>query len=125
MLRVAAAEVKALQGPAQLRAEALGLAREVDRAIRATEMIEHGLDALMAVRRGRELEAQTSLKRGALNLRHARSAFHEIVTQVLAVSPADIGTVSPTRTTAAGATVPTYIVDGIDSDLSGGYDPRM
>jgi hypothetical protein len=124
-LRAAAAEVKALRGPAQLRAEALGLARELDRAIRATEMVEHGLDALMAVRRGRELEAQTSLKRGALNLRHARSAFHEIVMQVLAVSPADIGTVSPTHTTAAGATVPTYIVDGIDSDLSGGYDPRM
>ncbi len=89
-------------------------------------MIEHGLDALMAVRGGRELEAQTSLKRGALNLRHARSAFHEIVSQVRAVSPADVGTASPARTTAAaGTTVPTYIVDGIDSDLGGGYDPRM
>lgn len=124
-LRASAAEVKELRPPARLRGEAQGLARELDRAIRATEMVEHGLDALLAVRGGRELEAQTSLKRGALNLRHARTAFHEIVTQVLAMDPADVGTASPTRSTGAGATVPTYIVDGVDTDLEAGYDPRM
>ncbi len=116
-LRTAANEARALRPPARLRGEAQGLARELDRAIRATEMVEHGLDALLAVRGGRELEAQTSLKRGALNLRHARSAFHEIVAQVLAVGPADVATNAPTRSTGAGATVPTYIVDGIDTDL--------
>ncbi len=116
-LRAAAAEARALRPPARLRSEAQGLARELDRAIRATEMVEHGLDALLAVRGGRELEAQTSLKRGALNLRHARAAFHEIVTQVLAVGPADVGTNAPARSGGAGATVPTYIVDGIDTDL--------
>ena len=116
-LRTAATEARALRPPARLRGEAQGLARELDRAIRATEMVEHGLDALLAVRGGRELEAQTSLKRGALNLRHARSSFHEIVAQVLAVGPADVATNAPMRSAGAGATVPTYIVDGIDTDL--------
>ena len=47
---------------------------ELDRAARATDLVEHGLDALLAHRGHRELEAQTSLKRAALNLRNARGA---------------------------------------------------
>ena len=39
-------------------------------------MVEHGASILVAVRRGnRELEGQTSLKRGYLNLLHARDAI--------------------------------------------------
>jgi hypothetical protein len=41
-------------------------------------MVEHGVAILAAVRRGgRELEAQTSIKRGYLNLIHAREAIRE------------------------------------------------
>src|ERR671921_839213 len=50
--------------------------RELERAQRALEMVEHGTTMLAAARRGpRELEAQTSIKRGYLNLIHAREAF--------------------------------------------------
>ena len=39
-------------------------------------MVEHGASILVNVRRGpRELEAQTAIKRGYLNLIHAREAF--------------------------------------------------
>jgi hypothetical protein len=39
-------------------------------------MVEHGTSIMVNVRRGpRELEAQTSIKRGYLNLIHAREAF--------------------------------------------------
>ena len=39
-------------------------------------MVEHGATILASVRRGqRELEAQTSIKRGYLNLIHAREAI--------------------------------------------------
>ena len=39
-------------------------------------MVEHGATILVTVRRGnRELEGQTSIKRGYLNLLHAREAI--------------------------------------------------
>jgi hypothetical protein len=39
-------------------------------------MVEHGTTIMATVRRGpRELEAQTAIKRGYLNLIHAREAF--------------------------------------------------
>ncbi|HXG40826.1 MAG TPA: hypothetical protein VNJ28_07780, partial [Candidatus Limnocylindrales bacterium] len=49
---------------------------ELERAGRALEMVEHGRSILASARRGgRELEAQTSIKRGYLNLLHAREAI--------------------------------------------------
>ncbi len=52
------------------------LVAELERAERALEMVEHGTTIMLTVRRGpRELEAQTSIKRGYLNLIHAREAF--------------------------------------------------
>jgi hypothetical protein len=49
---------------------------ELERAQRALEMVEHGTSIMINIRRGpRELEAQTAIKRGYLNLIHAREAF--------------------------------------------------
>ena len=49
---------------------------ELERAERALAMVDHGATILAQVRRrGRELEAQTSIKRGYLNLIHAREAI--------------------------------------------------
>ena len=49
---------------------------DLGRAKRAIDMVEHGATILASVRRGqRELEAQTSIKRGYLNLIHAREAI--------------------------------------------------
>jgi hypothetical protein len=69
-------EVRALRGPAVAIAIRDDMAEELARAARAIEMVGHGCDILRAVRRGdRELEAQTSIKRGYLNLLHARAAI--------------------------------------------------
>ena len=57
---------------------------------RALSMVEHGTTILVNVRRGnRELEGQTSLKRGYLNLLHARDAIarHAAVAEDLAAAP--------------------------------------
>jgi len=46
-------------------------------------MVEHGTSIMVNVRRGpRELEAQTSIKRGYLNLIHAREAFARLAVVV-------------------------------------------
>jgi hypothetical protein len=49
---------------------------ELERAARALEMIEHGRVIQASPRAGgREMEAQTSIKRGYLNVLHAREAI--------------------------------------------------
>jgi hypothetical protein len=68
-------EVRALNGPAQAIAIRDALVGDLERAARALSMVDHGATILaQSRRRGRELEAQTSLKRGYLNLMHARDA---------------------------------------------------
>jgi hypothetical protein len=78
------------------RAQAIrdDLVGELDRAIRALGMVEHGTDMLASARRGaRDLEAQTSIKRGYLNLIHAREAIarHALRAEDLAVDEARAG----------------------------------
>ena len=69
-------EARALKGPPEAAAIARDIVSELDRAKRAIDMVEHGATILASVRRGgRELEAQTSIKRGYLNLIHAREAI--------------------------------------------------
>ena len=71
-----AEEARALKGPPEAAAIARDIVSDLDRAKRAIDMVEHGATILAAVRRGgRELEAQTSIKRGYLNLIHAREAI--------------------------------------------------
>ena len=67
---------KALRGPRRASAIRDDLVAELDRAVRALGMVEHGANMLAASRRGsRDLEAQTSIKRGYLNLIHTREAI--------------------------------------------------
>jgi hypothetical protein len=124
-LELAVSEARGLRPPAPLQRYADAMVLELERAIRAIEMIDHGLGALVTVRGNRELEAQTSLKRGALNLRHARAAVREVVNQVSAIRPADLAEPASGRATTRGPSVPTYIVDTGDQDLEGRFDPRM
>ena len=61
---------------------------EIERASRALGMVEHGANMLASSRRGsRDLEAQTSIKRGYLNLIHAREAVarHAILAEDLQI----------------------------------------
>jgi hypothetical protein len=69
-------EAKALRGPRKAQRIRSEMVAELERAQRALGMVEHGASIMAVVRRGpRELEAQTSIKRGYLNLIHAREAF--------------------------------------------------
>jgi hypothetical protein len=69
-------EVRALRGVGTAAAIRDDMAFELERAGRALEMVEHGAAILVTTRRGdRGLEAQTSIKRGYLNLLHAREAI--------------------------------------------------
>jgi len=69
-------EARALHGPPVAAAIRDDLVAELERADRALAMVDHGATIMAAVtRRGRELEAQTSIKRGYLNLVHAREAI--------------------------------------------------
>lgn len=82
-LPIAQAEVAALADDARSLHVPAGLAgirddivAELERAGRALDMVEHGRAIMLAARlRGRELEAQTAVKRGYLNLLHAREAI--------------------------------------------------
>ena len=69
-------EAKALSAPSQVKSIRNDIVADLERAGRALAMVEHGATIMVAVRRGnRELEGQTSIKRGYLNLLHAREAI--------------------------------------------------
>jgi hypothetical protein len=83
------AETNALVVPVgyeQLR-ERLG--DELDRAARAFDMVDHGCATLTAasVGRARGAEGQTAIKRGYLNILHARDAIVEIATNLRSPRP--------------------------------------
>ena len=118
-----AAEARTLPTPVPLVATTVSLVAELARAARAADMAEHGRNALTAGTRGRDLEAQTSLKRGALNLRHAREAIARLAREVAALSPVDIASATaPAPTSVPG--VASYQVPGAE-DTDGGFEPRM
>ena len=68
-------EARTLRGPTKAEAIQADLVSELERAGRALEMVDHGAAILMTSHGPRELEAQTSIKRGYLNLVHAREAI--------------------------------------------------
>jgi hypothetical protein len=70
---------RAIKPPSGLAKGAPDLPQDVERAQRALEMVSHGcrLASSSEGRRSGELEAQTSIKRGYLNLLHAREALLE------------------------------------------------
>jgi hypothetical protein len=125
MLGDLADEARALRLPEVLADQASVMIHETERAARAAELVEHGLGAMLAARGHRELEAQTSLKRGALNLRHAREAFGRAAAVVAALRPADVagrpgyGLRGPAPTPRP---VPT---EQDDQDVDGSFEPRM
>ena len=63
---------------------------ELERATRALEMIEHGRSIQASARAGsREIEAQTAIKRGYLNVLHAREAIVHQAKVVSAMTEVD------------------------------------
>ncbi|HEX7950282.1 MAG TPA: hypothetical protein VF494_08025 [Candidatus Limnocylindrales bacterium] len=87
-------EARSWSGPRRVQAIRDDLVGDLERAIRALGMVEHGAGMLASARRGaRDLEAQTSIKRGYLNLIHAREAIarHAGRAEDLAVDDARAG----------------------------------
>jgi hypothetical protein len=85
-------EARALKGPAAAAEIKDAIVEDLERAERALGMVGHGAGILAQVRRrGRELEAQTSIKRGYLNLIHAREAIvrHAAAAEELELPPLD------------------------------------
>ena len=71
-----AAEARTLHGPREASRARAGLIAEVERAGRALQMVEHGVAVRARGRRGEAgPEAETAIKRGYLNLLHAREAI--------------------------------------------------
>jgi hypothetical protein len=80
-------EAAALSVPFVGRDRRPDLVHELDRAGRALEMIGHGCTLMAAASRpNAELEAQTSIKRGYLNLIHAREAIGRLATEAIALA---------------------------------------
>jgi len=76
-------EAAALDGPATAMGLTAGLVGELGRAERALQMVEHGCSLLVAARGiGRDVEGETAVKRGYLNLIHAREAFAAYATEI-------------------------------------------
>jgi hypothetical protein len=83
-------EARGLQPPAAATRIRTGLIEELERASRAIGMIEHGCSIQISARAGaRELEAQTAIKRGYLNVLHAREAIHRYRLDVAAITPGE------------------------------------
>jgi hypothetical protein len=85
-------EAKALTPPSQAKGIRTEIVGDLERAGRALAMVEHGATIMVAVRRGnRELEGQTAIKRGYLNLLHAREAIarHAASADGLEARPSD------------------------------------
>jgi hypothetical protein len=67
-----------------------GILGELERAKRALEMVEHGSTIQLSARAGaRALEAQTAIKRGYLNVLHAREAIIRHAAEAADLTPAD------------------------------------
>jgi hypothetical protein len=82
-----AAEARALRPPIGGAAIRESIVGELERAGRALQMVEHGCSIYGAGRSGeRELEAKTSIKRGYLNLVHARDAVARHVRDATALA---------------------------------------
>ena len=65
---------------------AVGLIGEIDRTKRAIELIEHGAEMLAEYAIERHGEGETAIKRGYLNLLHAREAIRVCGDQIAAMS---------------------------------------
>jgi hypothetical protein len=82
-------EAEALTAPAGYDPLRARLVEELGRAARAFDMVDHGCVTLSAasIGRARGAEGQTAIKRGYLNILHAREAVLEIATNLRSPRP--------------------------------------
>jgi len=85
-----AAVARGLRPPVPLASRAGTIVGELERAVRALDLLDHGLRTALEGRRDSGAEAQVSLKRGTLNLRHARDAVARVAREIAILRPADV-----------------------------------
>jgi hypothetical protein len=85
-----AAVARGLRPPEPLAVRAGVIVAELERALRALDLLDHGLRTALEGRRETNPEAGVALKRGTLNLRHARDAVSRVVGEIAAMRPADV-----------------------------------
>ncbi len=84
-------EARALRAAGPTGEVRAALITDLERAARALEMVDHGCSILASARVGnRELEAQTSIKRGYLNILHAREAVTRHGARAAELAAADV-----------------------------------
>lgn len=77
------AEAQALRAPVSAAELRTGFEGEIERADRALQMVEHGCSILRTSRGiGRDVEGETAVKRGYLNLLHAREAIRDYALEI-------------------------------------------
>jgi len=113
-LRTLSQEARHLKAPAGLTDRVQQLTWEVDRAVRAADMASHGISQMGRARHDADAEAQTSLKRGTLGLRHAREAVARIMIGVAKLTPPEVRAMPAAAASGAIVTPPT------DEDLLSG-----
>jgi hypothetical protein len=81
-------EARALEAPPVTAAARTAFITEIDRAERALQMVEHGC-AILATAGStyRQIEAETAIKRGYLNVVHAREALARHAEDIAAARP--------------------------------------
>lgn len=85
-----AEEARAIRAPRDSEVLLREIVGELERAARALEMVEHGCAIQASARAGsRELEAQTAIKRGYLNVLHAREAIARHALEAATLVPGD------------------------------------
>lgn len=83
-----ASEAQSLEGPRVTATARAAFISEIDRAERALQMVEHGCAILSTAGAGyRQPEAETAIKRGYLNIVHAREAIARHAEDIAAARP--------------------------------------
>ncbi len=124
-VHLAIVDARALRSPATLVDRTAAVVAELERSERALDLIDHGLSGLVGIRGPRELEIQTTLKRGALNLRHARDAIAGVAAEVAALGPADLRQRTHSAFTTRATPLPVWTDDGRTARAEDGSDPSM
>ena len=90
ILEELAAVARGTRPPAPLAQRAGIVVAELERGLRALDLLDHGLQTALEGRRDTGAEAGVALKRGTLNLRHARDAVGRVASEIAALRPADV-----------------------------------
>jgi hypothetical protein len=85
-----AAVARGMRPPVPLAPRAGVIVAELERALRALDLLDHGVRTALEGRRDTSPEAGVALKRGTLNLRHARDAVGRVAGEIAAMQPADV-----------------------------------